>query len=198
MSIVKLSGKSGRIKLGTAVAITGATGTTTIVVSSTLAPAVGDVVLISGVVGMTDLNNGGKGHVVTAIGTGTFTVVLATATAQTWTSGGTAQKILPITGWDIDLKSDVADVTDSESGEWKERIVAGQKEWSGKYTGFYADQQGTPPLASSLAAEFDIDATNGWSGTAIFDAASIGVKVPGADAVSVSGTFQGSGALAIV
>lgn len=193
-NVVKLSGSSGRVKIGSSASVTGATITSgNCVVTSGLSVSVGDIVLISGVVGMTDLNNSGKGHLVTAVGSGTFTVVLTSS--QTYTSGGTAQRIIPITQWDLKQGSETADVTDSESGNWKENMVTGHKSWSGTYSGFLPNKSSELPLGVSLAVQLDVDANNSWSGTAVFNEASIGTKVVGADAVTVSGSFTGTGAL---
>lgn len=193
--MAKLSGRNGRIKIGSSSSVTGAVATgASVVVTSGLSVAVGDWVLISSVTGLTDLNNSGKGHQVTAKGTGTFTVILPASTSQTYTSGGTAQRIIPVSEWNLDVKGEVADVTDSESGSWKEHIDTGHKSWSGTFKGFWNDAQ-TEPLMGSYAVELDLNSTNYYSGTAIFDAFSIGVKIPGADAVALSGNFTGTGAL---
>ncbi len=94
----KLSGKSGRIKLETAATISAATfsaGVATITVDTTANLRAGGFVLISGVVGMVELNNDGKGHLVTEITDGT-TFKVAIASGTTYVSGGSAQRIIPI------------------------------------------------------------------------------------------------------
>lgn len=193
-SIQKLSGKDGCVKLGASASVTGATASGgNCVVTSGLSVAVGDIVLISGVTGMTDLNNSGKGQLVTAIGSGTFTVALTTS--QTFSLGGTAQRILPITQWSVDVNSEIADVTDSESGEWKENIVTGHKSWSGSYSGFLPNNSSDLPINQELAVELVVDSNNSFAGNAIFTNAKVDTKVPGADAVAVSGSFTGNGAL---
>ena len=100
----KLSGKTGRIKLGVTTAITAAVCTDKLVKISFAAAhsyVVGMFILVKGVVGMTDLNNKGKGFVITAIsntsgGTPDYSVTVVCDTTQTWTSGGTVQRIIPI------------------------------------------------------------------------------------------------------
>lgn len=109
--MAKVSGNGGLALYGSAFTITGATGTTTITVTATHSLAAGDRVFIENVGGMTDLN--GVHTVATISTTVSFTVVLSTATAQTYTSGGSAWLATDITSWNLDLKTDVSDVTDS-------------------------------------------------------------------------------------
>jgi hypothetical protein len=195
----KLSGKDGRIKLGTAVALAtpGAvitSGVCTVTTASAHGLVAGMFVLLKGVTGMADLNNLGKGFIVaSAPTTTTFTVTLTSS--QTWTSGGTAQRIIPITDWSIDGSIETGDATDSESGAFKDKIVAGHKDWKGSYSGLDYDGAGLPPWGDILAAELDIDGTNYYSGTAIFNGWKSDVKVVGANAVTQSGTFEGTGVL---
>src|ERR1019366_3422583 len=103
----KLSGRNGRIKIGAPIAFAAVTPVVitnkiaTVTVATAHGWAVGMFVLISGVVGMTDANNKGKGFVIlTAPTTVTFTVALDSS--QTYTSGGTVQRIIPIAEWSID------------------------------------------------------------------------------------------------
>jgi len=190
----KLSGKSGRIKIGSAITITGAVCTDGVVaVTAVNTLSVGMFVLISGVVGMTDLNNSGKGHLVTVASGSGFSVVLATA--QTYTSGGTAKRIIPITEYNLNINGEVGDAVDSESGEWKERLAGKFKDWDFDYNGIDYSGAAMPPVNEELAVELDIDANNYYSGNAIFDNAKIGVKIEGAQNVSISGTAKGNGAL---
>ena len=190
----KLSGKSGRIKIGNAIAITGAicaAGIVTVTAANALAP--GMFVLISGVLGMVELNNSGKGHLVKTATPTEFEVELSTV--QLYTSGGTATRIIPIIEFNLNRDSEVGDVTDSESGDWKENLVAGHKSWDGDYTGVMYDGDGDPPFAEELDAEFDIDETNIYSGKAIFKSQKTGVKINSTSGVAVTGTFTGTGAL---
>ena len=199
----KLSGKSGRIKLGTSTAITGATSTNGVTKISFAAAhgfVVGQFILVKGVTGMTDLNNGGKGFLISAVantagGTPDYSVSVALTTTQTWISGGTVQRIIPITDWSMDGSIEAGDSTDSESGAFKDKIVAGHKEWKGSYSGLDYDGAGLPPWGDVMAAEFDIDGNNYYSGTAIFTGFKTDVKVVGASAVTMNGTFEGTGEL---
>jgi hypothetical protein len=193
----KKSGKSGRIKLGAAITITGAVHATGVVTVTAAAHGLmaGQFVLISGVTGMTDLNNGGKGHLVVAAPTSdTFTVNLTTSQTYSGT-GATAQRIIPISEWNANLNSEFAEVTDSESGDWKEKIVAGHKEWDGDYSGFEYEGADLPPFGEALDVELDISPAMYYKGNAIFNGVKTGAKVTGSDAVGVSGTFTGNGPL---
>jgi|GEM_PF-1551385 len=193
----KKSGKSGRIKLGakktiTAAAIAAGVCTVTVTAHGFIP---GQFVLISGVAGLTDLNNSGKGHLVVAAPTAdTFTVSLTSS--QTYSgSGATAQRIIPISEWNLNINSEYAEVTDSESGDWKEKIVSGHKDWDGDFNGFEYEGAELPPISEALDVELDISSAMYYSGNAIFNSVKTGVKVAGSDAVTVSGTFQGNGAL---
>ena len=193
----KLSGKSGRIKIGTAKNITGAAGTTTITITCVAhGLSAGMYVLIADVGGMTDANNNGKGWVVkTAPTADTFTIVPAVATSQTYISGGTAQRIIPITEYNLNINGEVGDAVDSESGEWKERLVGKFKDWDFDYSGIDHDDSAMPPINEECSVQLDIDSSNYYSGSAIFDNAKIGVKIEGAQAVTVSGTAKGNSTL---
>lgn len=195
----KLSGKSGRIKIGEAKAITGASGTTTITITCVgHGLSAGMFVLISSVGGMTDANNNGKGWLVESAPTAdTFTIVPATATSQTYTTGGSARRIIPITEWNIKGNSEVGEANDSETGEWKNRLKGRFKDWDGSYSALYHDGQEMPPLDDELEAEYDVDENNYYSGSAIFNGFDIGVKIEGAQASTISGTFMGNGELTL-
>lgn len=196
----KLSGRSGRIKIGASIAFA---ATTPIVITSKIATVTtiaahgllaGMFVLISGVVGMTDANNKGKGFVIlTAPTTTSFTVALDSS--QTYTSGGTVQRIIPISEWAIDASSAVGGATDSESGDWKDKVPGGERDWKGTYSGFDYDGAGIPPLDEGHDAEFDVDAHNSWTGNAVFNSFKTNAKVAGAAVVTMDGGFEGNGEL---
>ena len=81
---------------GSYVAITGASGTTTITVTCTNSFTAGEYVNIKDVSGMTDINGN---HQITARDSTTFTIVLTTATTQTYIANGTAAEF--DTNWDL-------------------------------------------------------------------------------------------------
>lgn len=84
---------------GTAVNITGISKASQAVVSAASHSfVVGDIVEITGVVGMTGAN--GKWYVV-ATAAGTFTITYDSTNADTWVSGGTAKKMTTVTGCGI-------------------------------------------------------------------------------------------------
>jgi hypothetical protein len=193
----KLNGKSGRVKLGSAVSIASvayANGVVTVTTSTPHGFVAGQFILNKSVAGMTDLNNGGKGMLVaSAPTTTTFTVKLTTS--QTYTTGGTVQRIIPITEWNLDADSEISETTDSESGDWKEKGISGHKDWKGDWKGFDYDGAAMAPLGESYAVELDIDANNYYSGTAIFKSFKTGAKVTGANSTELSGNFEGTGSL---
>ena len=100
---------------GSYVSITGATGTTTITVTATNSFTAGEYVHIKNVSGMTSINGT---HQITARDATTFTIVLTTATAQTYIANGTAAEY--DTAYDLssgftakmEIKADKAGVAD--------------------------------------------------------------------------------------
>lgn len=192
----KFSGKSGRIKIGSGKAITAAVVGAGVVDVTCVAHGLsaGMFVLISGVVGMTDLNNSGKGLLVESVGdVDTFTVNLTTA--QVYTSDGTAQRILPLTKWDLTRTSPIGDVSDSESGDWAEKQFSGFKEWEATYEALASDGQDDAVFDNELAVELDLDENNYYSGSALFDSEKVSVDRKSAGGIPVSGTMKGNGAL---
>jgi hypothetical protein len=85
------------------------------------------------------------------------------------------------------------DVSDSESGEWEEREIAGHKSWTFTYSALLYDGQGDLPIQEKLPVELDVDEDNYWGGTAIFESYDVTCKLT--DAVQVTGNASGSGAL---
>lgn len=194
---MKLSGNSGRIKIGNTVGVvtpvTSSAGITTITTAAAHGLSAGMFVLISGAAGMTDLNNGGKAlFVLSAPTTTTLTVKLTSS--QTYTSGGTLQRVIPITEWDINPKADKADQMDSESGGWKENTISSLG-FTGTYKALQSDGQHAPLFGVQLPCELDIDKNNFYTATLSFDGYKIGAKIAGANQVAIDGTFEGSGAL---
>ncbi len=191
-STVTYSGASGFLLYGSATNITAASGTTTITVTASgHGLAVKDMVKIVSVGGMTDLNGT---HIVTASST-TFAVVLGTATAQTYTSGGSVSRCVAITGWSMNQKSDVREVTDSGSGANSEFIAEGHTAFDGSFEGILPDGALRPTVGTSYAATFNIDASDSFSGTVKITGMTPVLVIKGTDAVKVSYTFQGSGTL---
>jgi hypothetical protein len=191
-STVTYSGADGFLLYGSATNITGASGTTTITVTASgHGLAVKDMVKISSVGGMTDLNGT---HIVTASST-TFNVVLGTATGQSYSSGGSVSRCVAITGWSLNQKADTREVTDSNSGANSEFIAEGHTQFDGSFEGILPDGALRPTVGSSYAATLNMNSADSFSGTVKITGMSPVLQIKGTDAVKVSYTFQGTGTL---
>lgn len=188
----KKSGSSGKCRFGATATITDAnhSGGTVTVDATAHGFAVGDRVEITGVVGMTDLN---AIHVVTGVNTNDFDVTLTTA--QSYTSGGSARRILAITEWSLEVSGGVIDVTDSSSSTWREKIPNGLKEVRGTMTGFLLDGVISPTKGETIALKLDADGDNYWAIDAIISNEGVSLDVPGDSAVVRTHTFEGTGTL---
>jgi len=194
MKATPLSGNEGRIKLGEKLSITGAVGSAGLVtVTCANSLQAGMFVLISGVTGMTDLNNEGKGHLVIEANSTTFKVELETS--QEYGNGGTAQRIIPITKWDLNVNSESGSVKTSESGGWATRFKAGVKDWDFSYSGIEWDGARQMIVQEIYEVELDVDSNNYYSGTAIFESFKTGANVDSKNGCEITGTAKGSGEL---
>lgn len=104
-----------------------------------------------------------------------------------------------ITGWTVEVSSEVIDVTDSASSNGnKEFIPSGWKEWHGTFEGF-VETGDTGLTVGAAAATLVLTATSGttWQGSAIITRKGVALDVVGAEAVKVSYDFQGTGALTL-
>jgi hypothetical protein len=119
--------------------------------------------------------------------------VTISGASGTMTLGGSPY---PITAWTVNRKAETREVTDSNSSTVSEFIPEGHSSWDGTMEGWVQD--GTACLTvGAAAAALVLTAVTGtyWTGNAIITGASIVLQVKGSDAVKVSYTFQGTGAL---
>jgi len=101
-----------------------------------------------------------------------------------------------ITGWTIEIVGEAIDVTDSSDTTWKTFIPSGFTSWSGTFEGF--QETGTAdPTAGSTAAELtlELDASRNYVGNAIITLIGTSLSVAGAEAVTKTYAFQGTGSL---
>jgi hypothetical protein len=186
----KINGTDGEVLFGSAVNITGASGTTTITVTASgHGLSAGDRIKIANVGGMTDLNGI---HTVATAST-TFTVVLSTATSQTYTTGGTVQKYMDMTKWDVEQTCGTQDVTDSGSSGWREKIPNGFADLKGSFEGFIVTGANFPTKGSSLTIRLNADSDTYWSGTGFITREGDSVSVGADNAVVMSLDFEGTG-----
>lgn len=111
------------------------------------------------------------------------------------------QNISDNNDWKLDINVDMKDVTDFDSNNWKE-YLAGIKDWSGSVDGYWnisADTTGQKALqdallgGTSVTAEFDVDETHHYGGTAFIKKISITEQTD--DVVKFSADIQGTAAL---
>ena len=194
--MAKLSGKDGIVLYGTIKGITAATGTTTITVTTggvAHGYSVKDRIQINSVVGMTDIN--GSHTIATVPLTTTFTIVLATATSQTYVSGGEVSVCTDIVGWNVDAKAEVVDTTDSSTSTWKTFIPNNWAEASGTFDGFFYTGTTKPAMGTSLVIRLMLGSNNYYSGTGYITSDGTSVNVVGTDAVKVTYAFTINGTL---
>lgn len=193
----KYSGKNGYLLYNSAVNISDAnhvTGVVTIDTASAHGLTQNDLVFITGVVGMTDLN--GYFKVATVSDADTFTVSLTTA--QSYTSGGSVRNAMAITDWSGTIEGEIQDVTDSTSASagWEESIPNGWSRASGSISGFVLDGHNRPAMQTTMTLQLNYDSTDFWSGSVILTNQTIDLKVKGTDAVKVAYNFIGTGEFA--
>jgi len=188
----KISGQSGIVFLDAAATISGASGTTTITIDFTGVHGLiaKDRIYIADAVGMTDIN--GYHTVVSAPDTDTITILID-ETAQTWSSGGTAQQIIDITGWSLEETAEAIDVTDSSNTTWKAFLASGFTSATGTVEGFLLTGANKPALGTSLTVKFDMDGSNYYSGSGIFTSDATVVNIPGTEAIQVTYNVQMTG-----
>lgn len=189
----KISGKEGRVLYGDAYTISAAThsnGVITITVGATSGLTEGDRIHISGVVGMTDINGSFK---VESVEDGT-TLTISKTTEQTYTSGGTFKKTCEITAWTMEKTGGEADVSDSNTADDAEYVIAGKIARSGTFEGFaYQGSNNKIPFHTLIDLELRESADRYHKGQAFTTQESTNVNVPGAEGVRVSTTWRGTG-----
>jgi hypothetical protein len=189
--MANFNGKDGKLKAGTAKNISGAThnaGVVTIDFEAAHGLIAGDRIIIAGVVGMTSLNT--FHTVATAPDTDTITVALTTA--QTYTSGGTAIRHIPIISGNLSGAIETINTDDSESGAWEE-YTTGRKSFTISFEGYVKEGCSIPQEGDSLTLTLEFDADNYFSGT--FKVETVEIVDPAAEAgnVTFSITARGTG-----
>jgi hypothetical protein len=188
--MAKIAGNGGKVHFGTAVNISGASGTTTITITADHSFVANQRIEIAGVIGMTDLN---RVHTIASVSTGSFTVILPTATSQTYTSGGYAIACCDITNWAVDIKKEVQDVTDSSQSVFKEFLASDWVEGNGTFEGFFETGALKPSLGESIFVSLKMDASHFYEGDAIITSAGTQLAVEGTTAVKATYGFNFSG-----
>jgi len=192
--MAKVSGSSGIVKIGSAVNISDAIHSAGVVTVDTAAAhglSQRSRISVLSVVGMTDLNR--HFSVATVPAADSFTVALTTA--QNYTSGGTVQQIIEVTNWSFTEDRPVLDVSDSNSGGWREKLDKGISNFTGTIEGFLYSSTLKPTKGSELTATLVASATEEYSGTILITSDVTTVDIPGETAVMVSFNFEGTGEL---
>jgi hypothetical protein len=104
--------------------------------------------------------------------------------------------VASITGWTLNVKGDVREVTDSNSTTTSEFIPEGHYSWDGTFEGWLADGTATLTVGAAAAAlVLTMASGHTFGGSAIITGKSAVTQVKGTDAIKVSYTYQGTGAL---
>jgi len=188
----KISGKDGEVVIGTSDAIEGVTNNTgdiDIDLTSHTFTA-NQIVKISDVVGMTDLNGV---FVINSIETNSINVTLSTE--QSYTSGGTVIQTIPVTDWELDSEEDAVETTDSANSGWAEFTAKGISRFSGRLTGYIYDGGQKPIAGDSKTVKLYMDSDSYFSGTGKLTRRGVRVNIPGSEFVKQEYEFQGSGEL---
>jgi len=120
------------------------------------------------------------------------TITISGASGTLTAQGGA----VPITAWTITQKGDTREVTDSNSGAVSEFIPEGHTQWEGTAEAWVQDGTATLTVGAAAAAGTFLAVTGTqWAGNMILTNKNIGLQIKGTDAVKVSYTFQGTGAL---
>lgn len=147
-------------------------------------------IYITGVVGMTDLND----YWIISAKDDANHITVPCVTSQSYTSGGTVWNAVFATGWTLDVVSDSQDVTDNTSSGWIERIPTEIKSVSGTLEGFFIDGATRPTRGTAITFYLHMDGTDNYSVSAIITGESGSVSV-GGDAAKWSYTFEGTSTL---
>jgi len=187
-----INGKYGKILYGAGIAITGAAHAAGVVTITAVGHglSVGQYHDISGVVGMTDIND--KFRIISVPTDDTFTI--SKTTSQTYTSGGTIKKTVPIVDWSWSESSPTKDGTDNMSGDWAEKVQDGWKEGSGSFA--IHVRAGVPfPTADDgeLLLRLNVNDDIYREGNAFITNQSEAVTVRGGDTVRIPTDFESTG-----
>jgi predicted secreted protein len=110
--------------------------------------------------------------------------------------------VMGIETWKLDIDTDLKDTTNFSSAGWKEQTPT-IKSWSGSISGQWnvsTDTNGQKALqdaflsSTSVSAEFNVNGTNKYTGTAYIK--KVSVEEPVNDIVKFSVDLDGTGALA--
>jgi len=105
-----------------------------------------------------------------------------------------------VTDWSLDISGGTLDVTDSGSGDWREKVVGKRKSGSGSFSAIM--QYGETDLAinTEIEAHFLCDDTSGdevyYSGKICITSMGISVPVEGEDVVKKSFNYEFLGLIA--
>ena len=107
-------------------------------------------------------------------------------------SGGTD---FAITNWEVTTSEPVLDVTDSSHSGWTQKLAKGIKNWTGTATAKFDTGETYPGLGTDTALVFTRDTGSTLSGNAILGETTHTTDIPGEEAILISFSFEGNGAL---
>ena len=104
-----------------------------------------------------------------------------------------------VTDWSLDISGGTLDVTDSGSGDWREKVVGKRKSASGSFSAIMAYGETDLAINTSLEAHFLADDTSGdevyYSGAICITSMGVSVPIEGEDVVKKSFSFEFLGAV---
>ena len=188
----KISGKDGEVIIGSSDSIEGVTNNTGDIDIDLTGHSfeANQIVKISGVVGMTDLN---AIFVINSVETNSINVTLSTA--QSYTSGGTVIQTIPVTDWELDSEEDAVDTTDSGNSGWATTEPKGITRFSGRMTGFIYDGGQKPIAGDAVSLKLYMDTDSYFSGTGNLTRRGVRLSVPASEFVTQEYEFTGTGTL---
>ena len=101
----------------------------------------------------------------------------------------------PCTAWSVTQTAQVADTTDSSSTTWKDFTASGFHGWTFTVEGFLKSGAATPAIGASAALVFTLDTGQSYSGSGIITSKGVTTNIDGTEAVKVSLSGQGTGAI---
>lgn len=122
-------------------------------------------------------------------------------TIKTGASGGAYGTLteIKIKNWSLNISGGAIDVTDSNSGNAREKVPGKRYEWSGSAEAILRAGDSELTINSQIAIAFVAEETSGdevyWLGEAIVTGLGVSTPIEGEDVVTKSLSFTGTGSL---
>ena len=104
-----------------------------------------------------------------------------------------------VTEWSMNITGGALDVTDSGSGDWREKVAGKRKAATGSFTAIHKTDTTDLTVNAQVEAHLVEDDTSSdeiyWSGAVIITDMGISVPIEGEDVVKTSYSFEAVGAM---